>query len=376
MTVVALAVLALSGSAAGAEAGRRVAFVHAGSLVVANLATGAREVVLARAPLGPVAWSGDGRLVSDGGRIAGGPALPTASLSWSPAGETAAFIATDGSVRLWTPGGGQRTILPGSWGAHSLAWGPGGRLALGRKVYGRRPGAAHEEVWVWRPDGLRRIVGPLSTDTTPIVDAFAPDGRVLWWSDLLDSASIAADGLPLFANRTLLGHTLVFPDFVQVCGSHLVFANGGDRYTTDGKSIVEDGRDISRDPKLSWVSPSCNGATVVAAAGRNWNERYLGRGELRSIWRLEPTRARLTHPPRGWTDEDPHVLPDGSVLFVRTHETIAKDTTTEHAVLDLLGQGTLKPIASMTITVDDLSSRWEPDYYGHYGWPALIAVAP
>ncbi len=376
MTAIALVVLALTGSATGAGAGQRIAFVHGGRLVVANLATGVQQVVLARAALGPVAWSGDGKLVSDGGTIAGGPRLPTASLSWSPTGETAAFIATDGSVRLWTAGHGERTILPRSWGAHSVAFGDAGRIALGRKVYGQRPALAHEEVWVWQSGSLHRIVGPLRIDTTPIVEGFAPDGSVLWWSDLSDSSSVAADGLPLYANRTLLGQTLVFPDFVTVCGSHLVFARGNDRYTTHGKSIIEDGHDISNDAKLSWVSPSCSGTTVIAAAGRNWAETWMGRGELRSIWQLEPMRKRLTHPPHGWTDEDPHVLPDGSILFVRTRQTFAKDTTTEHAGLDLLKQGTLKAIASMTITVDDLSTHWEPNYYGHYGWPSLVAVAP
>ena len=381
MTAIALVVLALSGSAIGAgSTAPRLAFVHGGKLLVANLATGTQQVVLGHAPLGPVAWSGDGKLVSDAGTIVGGPTLPTSSLSWSPSGETAAFIATDGSVRLWAPSSGQRTIVQRSWGAHSLAWGPDGQLALGRKIYGPRPSLAHEEIWVWQGGTLHRVAGPLTGDTTPIAEGFAPGGSVLWWSDLSDSSSVAADGLPLYANTKLLGQTLVFPDFVDVCGSHLVFAKGNDRYTTDGKSIVEDGRDISNDTKLSWVSPSCNGTTVVAAAGRNWAEPRIGQGELRSIWQLEPTKKRLTDPPRGWTDEDPHVLPDGSILFVRTHQTLGGEagawTTTEHASLDLLEQGTLKPIASMTTTVDELTTRWEPNYYGHYGWPSLIAVAP
>ena len=377
MTAVALVVLALAGSATGAGTDQRVAFVHGGNLVVANLATGAQQVVLTHAALGPVAWSGDGKLVSDGGRIADGPALPTSALSWAPTGETAAFIATDGSVRLWTTGAGQRTILPNAWGARSLAWGPGGQLAVARTLYVRGPmRARHEEIWVWRAGALRRAIGPMTVDTVPIVAGFAPNGRVLWWSDEQGSASIAADGLPLLAGKTALATTLVFPDFVDVCGPHLVYVRGGSRYTTYGKSIVEDGRNISSDTKLSWVSPSCSGTTVVAAAGRNWNETFMGRGEERSIWRLEPAKVRLTHPPKGWTDEDPRVLPGGSVLFVRTHQTIAKDTTTEHASLDLLAQGTLKPIASLTTTVDELTTRWEPNYYGHYGWPSLIAVAP
>src|SRR5207244_411670 len=85
------------------------------------------------------------------------------------------------------------------------------------------------------------------------------------------SASIAADGLPLFANRTHLADTLVYPDYVSVCGSHLAVAQGGDRYAMHGKRIVFDGRDVSRDRSRSWVSPSCSadGTTLVAAASVN-----------------------------------------------------------------------------------------------------------
>ena len=141
----------------------------------------------------------------------------------------------------------------------------------------------------------------------------------------------APDAALLEQKKTLLeklDQTLVFRDFVSVCGSHLVFAKGRDRYTTRGKSIVYDGRDVSQDTKRSWVSPSCNGTTVVAAAGRSWWERRIGRGELRSIWELVPERKQLTHPPAGWTDEFPQVLADGSVLFVRTHQTIGDGTST------------------------------------------------
>ena len=373
-----LIVLALTGAGGARNEPPRVAYVHGGNLIVADLATGASKVVLHDAPLGPVAWSGDGALVSDAGRVAGGATLPTTRIAWAPEGETAAYLTKAGAVRIWTPAAGSKTILPAGWGARSIAWGQGGRLALGRKAAPFGKPFAHEEVWVWHAGSLRRIVGPITVDTTPIVEGFAPDGAVLWWNDLFDSASIAADGLRLFANRTPLAKTLVFPDFVHVCGAHLVYAKGIARETTKGKSIVYDGRDVSHDTGLSWVSPSCNGTEVVAAAGRNWWEPgRIGSGELRSIWELVPRRARLTRPPAGWTDEDPTVLPDGSVLFVRTRETFPGNLrTTLHAGLDLLRAGAVKPIASLTTTVDEMSSAWVPNYYGHYGWPSIVAVAP
>jgi hypothetical protein len=376
VAAIALVVLALAGSAAGAGTPTtRVAFVHDGKLFVEDLATRQRQVVLTDAPLGPVGWSGDGRLVSDGGEVAGGPTFPNPPV-WATEGETAAYLSTGGAVRIWTPSAGSRTIVPRTWGARSLAWGPDGQLALGRK----HPDQTHQEVWVWQNGALRRIEGPLHGDTTPIVQGFAPDGRVLWWNDLFDSGSIRSDGLGLYADTTRLGKTLVFPDFVSTCGSHVVYAQGRDRYTTHGKSIVYDGHDVSQDPARSWVSPSCNGTTVVASAGRNWWEARIGRGELRALWQLVPARTQLTHPPEGWTDENPRVLPDGTILFVRTRQTIGGPlggaTTTEHGALELLAEGKTTPVASLTTTVTDLSTGWEPNYYGHYGWPQLWAVAP
>ena len=376
MAAVALIALALAGSAAGGSGGPRVAFVHDGGLYVLDLSTRAvQHVAVPQAVPGPVAWSGDGKLLSDGGAIVGGPNLPTSGIEWAPTGETAAYQTADGALHLWTPSDGSRTIVRRSWGVRSFAWGPNGQIALGRKEHPGQGVAAHQEVWVWQNGTLHRVIGPLPGDTTPIVEGFAPDGRVLWWDDLSDSGSIRSDGLMLSANGQKLDQTLVFRDFVSVCGSHLVFAKGRDRYTTRGKSIVYDGRDVSQDTTRSWVSPSCNGTTVVAAAGRSWWERRIGRGELRSIWELVPQRKQLTHPPAGWTDEYPQVLADGSVLFVRTHQTVGDGTTTEHAGLDLLANGSVTPLASLTITVNDLSQAWEPNYYGHYGWPQLVAVS-
>jgi hypothetical protein len=377
LTAAALALVATVGAPAnGAGAGgTQIALVHGGKLIVEDLATRAQRVVLDRAPLGPVRWSGDGRLLSDSNRIVGGPTLDSPPV-WAPTGATAAYISSGGAVRIWTAAAGSRTIVARTWGARSLAWGADGQLALGRK---QRLGT-HQEVWVWQNGALRRIAGPLRGDTTPIVAGFAPDGRVLWWNDLFDSGSIRSDGLGLYADTTRIGRTLVFPDFVSTCGAHLVYAQGRDRYTTRGKSIVYDGRDVSQDASRSWVSPTCNGSLVVAAAGRNWFEPRIGRGELRALWQLVPARAQLTHPPVGWTDENPRVLADGSVLFVRTRQTVAGDvlhgSVTEHATLELLAGGSLSAVASLTTTVSDTDGSWQSNYYGHYGWPQLWALSP
>ncbi len=302
---VAFAALAMAVPAAGGRANvqGRVAFLHGGNLIVLDLATGTQRVVLKHAGSGPVHWSGDGKLVSAGGRIVGGPSLPTADLAWAQNGETAAYKTKAGAVELWAPGRGSRTILPAAWGATSFVWGPNGRLALGRSVCRVPCGVPrHQEVWIWDAGKLKLVAGPLRGVQRPLIAGWTAEGRVLWWSDPQDSASIAADGLFLYANRTRIAGTLVFPDYVVRCRSHLTLAAGGDRYTTHGKRIVLDGRDVSHDPSRSWVSPACskNGSTLVAAAGRSWEESLIGR-EHRAIWRLRPTRSSRTRRPAGRT---------------------------------------------------------------------------
>ena len=375
---VALAALALAAPAAAASG--RVAFVSRGQVIVLDLATGTERVALAHAGTGPVRWSGDGRRVSAGGRIENGPVLPAADVVWAPSGERLAYVTKRGGVDTWTPAAGRRTLLPAGWGATSLAWGPHGELAVGRSVCHAPCGVPlHQGVWLLSGGKLRRVTGRLGGVQLPIVSGFDAQGRVLWWPDPQGSGSIAADGLWLHANRRTIAPTLVYSDFVVRCGAHLALAAGGDRYATHGKRIVVDGRDVSRDTRLSWVSPSCSpdGRTLVAAAGRNWEEPRIGSGERRSIWQLLPARVRLTHPPAGWTDEAPQLLADRSILFVRTRQTSRKhgDTwiTTTRGRLELLSHGRLTQLADLTTTAADTSGAFL-NYYGHYTWPSLVAV--
>ncbi|HEX4323261.1 MAG TPA: hypothetical protein VHZ77_01390 [Gaiellaceae bacterium] len=374
----ALALLALltvgASTAATRNSDPRVAFLSGGRLVVLDLSTGTRRIALAQAPVQALAWSGDGRLLSDGGRIVGGPTLPTTTLDWSPTGETAAYQTKAGAVMLWTPAGGSRTILPASWGASSFAWGANGELGVGRST------RARHDVWIWKRGRLTRVATATGSDPRPIVAGLDGRGRVLWWNDPYSSASLAADGLTLYANGTKLAQTLVFPDYVAHCGGRLAVAAGNDRYTTDGKRILLQGRDVSRDPSRSWVSPACNSTgTLVAAAGRNWVEPRIGLGERRTIWELEPQRAQLTHPPAGWTDENPRMLADGSILFVRTRETTTKDASTgtwrtvATGRLELIAGGRTRLVGTTSWTGDGFGGSYV-QYYGHYRWPWLVAV--
>jgi hypothetical protein len=358
--VFALLCIVLATPAAGARgAAGKVAFLDRGALRVVDLASGSSRVV-ARHVSGPVGLSGDGKLVSVGGRIVGGASLAGARLEWARSGETAAYQTRAGAVFTWSPATGRRLVVGAAWGATSFAWGRDGVLALGRSICHVPCGVPrHQEVWIRRGGALRRVAGPLRGVQLPRVAAVAGNGRALWWSNLQDSASIAADGLPLYANRAHVADTLVYPDYVSVCGRHLAVAQGGDRYAMHGKRILFDGRDVSRDSSRSWVSPSCDGRTLVAAASANTTPLRIGR-EHRSIWQLLPTRRRLTTPPAGLSDEFPRLLRDGSLLFVRTGKS---------------GRGTVELLRGGKLTALG-SAGPAADYYGHYDWPDRVAVSP
>ena len=185
--------------------------------------------------------------------------------------------------------------------------------------------------------------------------------------------------MPLYANQSRIVTTLVFRDYVVRCGRHLAVVSGGDRYATHDKSILFDGRNVSDDTTRSWVSPSCTAAgRLVAAAGRNWVEKRFGL-EHRAIWQLLPGRRQLTRPPAGWTDESPHLLGDGSVLFVRAHQTARKQNgewiATTHGLLEHLVRGKLTRLADLTFAAKETSGDFL-NFYGHYNWPDRIAISP
>jgi hypothetical protein len=369
VAVLALVSIVLATPAAGAGApAAKMAFLDRGRLVVLDLSTRSRRVVATHVS-GPVGLSGDGKLVSVGGRVVGGLKLAQGRLVWAPTAETAAYQTRAGAVLTWSPTAGRRLVVGASWGATSFAWGRNGELALGRSICHAPCGVPlHQEVWIRRGGSLRRVAGPLPGVQLPLVAAVAGDGRALWWSDEQGSASIAADGLPLYANRAHVADTLVHRDYVSVCGSHLAVADGHDRFAMHGKRIRFDGRDVSRDPSRSWVSPSCSsdGTRLVAAASVNTMPPRIGR-EHRSIWQLLPTRRRLTAPPAGFTDEFPRLLRDGSVLFLRTRSHSTR--------LQLYGVGTVELLRRGRLTALGTAGR-ASNYYGHYDWPDVVAVTP
>jgi hypothetical protein len=370
----ATALLSVAGAAARGPSAK-IAYVHGRQALLIYAGSPLRQPI-DLPQTGPPRFSGDGRLVSFGGYIvAGGVRLPTSDLSWAPTGERAAYVTNAGGVLVWSPSRTQQ-VVPDGWGATGVAWSGDGALALGRAVCKGACGLpTNTAVWVWRNGVLRKLVEtPDRGRPQPIA---WHNGHVLWW-DWPNSGSIAADGVALYQDGRRIATTLMYGDYVDACGQHLAVAAGGDRYAMHGKRILFDGRDVSRDPTRSWVSPSCTAnGRLVAAASANAVPNRIGR-EHRAIWTLRPVRRQLTHPPSGWTDEYPHLLADGSVAFVRTRQVPflknGESWTTTHAKLELLRVGELTRLQQFTFSSPDSSGDFL-NYYGHYDWPSRLAVA-
>ena len=369
----------------GATLGR-VAYLRGSELHVVDLGS-CRDRLLARNARPPVRFSPSGRWIAFGSArvvpAAGGAVrrpFPGAggAWGWSPREDRLAAVTRRGGVLLGGPGRAPRRLRPDGWGAQSLAFAPDGTLAVARSPFARAGGSnVRQEIWSFRGPrlaprlvfALRRGLGP------PELATLSPDGRwVLFWLRAGNSNSLATDGLPLQATPVVgarakrLGLTLLYRDFFAWCGERLVFAAGGDRYTTRGKRLVAVSppawrpRELSRDGGLSWVSPACSsdGRFVAAGAGRNYVEPRFGR-ESRSLWLLAvdgSSRRRLTTAPNAATsDEAPWFSGDGSVvLFWRTRAD---------------GRGRLYGVrADNADTYGPLADAGPvANYYGHYSWP-------
>jgi hypothetical protein len=237
-----------------------VAVVHGGALSVVDEVTG-RSVVVARGPydgeLGPAismpAFSADGSWVayletSGSGSTSlhvvsrsGGHAIavPGAqAYAWSPARDELA-VALPSSVKLISAAG---KVLR-SWavaGVWSESFSPSGSTIAA----GARPSTAAVGSLVLLPAGSstpRTILSRASYCQEPA--GWTADGtRVLSWQDADCSASIAADGLTLYAvpvaggRPVSLGTTLTYAPWVlPVSGTRVLVNGGGDRIVADHK---------------------------------------------------------------------------------------------------------------------------------------------
>jgi hypothetical protein len=376
-----------------------VAFVRGGALNVLDLHGCSTRVLVRSRASGPVQFSFDGRYIAfNGGFISarGGRVTRTVGAgTWSPTSDVVVVGTKRGGLVLMRPGGPPRRLLPDGWGVLTVAFAPGGRtLAVSRSRYrySHPPGSWHQEIWLIDiSTGARRVIFKLKPPAlAPAwLRGFSPDGRwLLFWEDSQNSASLAADGLPLVALPLSGGKPVVitrselhYPDFLTWCGRSLVYViDRGGREVTLGDGIA-----VTRPPawrsqtvlsaggKTSWNSIACpsaraaarGGGGLVVAGGPTNDDSPFGH-EHRSLWMVSPSagakpqRLTQTDPPAGETDELPMWSGDGRwILFVRTKPGRISASGALYA-LDPFGGNLVGPIADIGTT---------GNYYGSYSWP-------
>lgn len=312
------------------------------------------------------------------------------AFTWAPDGSRLYGITGGGELVSAAPTGGRRVVAAGlgtstSITTQSLAISPDGRAAA---VDISRCGAATATELTTvdlRTGGVRTALRQTGQYAT--LAGWSPDGRwLLYWPQSICSASLAADGFPLYAVAAgggghpvrAVAQTLLYPDFLTWCAGRLIAASTPDRETElDGK-LVQSGppawrqRTIDNARPLSWVSPSCStsGRWLVAAAGAN---RQIPFGtEHRSVYLLRPDGApvrRLSQPGAAdLSDEAPRFSRDGGwVLFVGSRVVTVGTSAYSRDTIELVrasGAGTAVPVFSFTS--GDFS------YYDHFDWPAEI----
>jgi N-acetylmuramoyl-L-alanine amidase len=223
----------------------------------------------------------------------------------------------------------------------------------------------------------------------PVHARFSPDGRwVLFQTDGYESASIAADGLPLLAVPAtggkairVVSHVLTWPDFVQRCGEGFVVTAGIDRYVSAHKRIVLirppawKPVDVSRDPRFSWFGGTCspNGKWIAVTRTVNRDEAPIDSAQ-RSIWLLatDGSSRRLVARRPDWSDESPQWSADGRSITFYEHRARYGVRAREYRVDVATGKRD-GPLATAAPA---------DDYYGHQAWRTLpllgktIAIDP
>ena len=225
------------------------AYVSGGSLAVLQLGECRARTLVARGAGGPLAFSSDGRWLAfgngtvvsaRGGRVLR-PLGPVQRWAWSPTRDELVGVTLGGAVVEWRAGGRPVLLEPRGWGAQTVAWAPdGGSFAVGRARFRGLPSGNAPQQIVWFQPGER----PIAVYTVPHGELAPPllagagdgYGHLFFQPDVQNSASIAADGLPLVpldaAHGTAfapLVTVLPQPGFLAPCGKQVVIAAGDDR---------------------------------------------------------------------------------------------------------------------------------------------------
>jgi Tol biopolymer transport system component len=244
-------------------------------------------------------------------------------------------VSRRGQTVIGVPGGTPRRLLPSGFAVAAGAFAPDGDRLVAEgplaSLWVVDVSTGHRRR-VWRSPAPYGSVGP------PFPGTWSPDGRwVLFHTDSGHSASIAADGTPLWAVPAAGGPAVrVEPtvldnaDFVQRCGpSAIVVSAGEDRYVSHDKRVdvaapaTWKPHTISDDPGRSWYAAACSpdGALVAATVTANAPEAMFDTAQ-RSIWLLSTrggAHRLLVRPATGISVEEPRFANDGNWILYLQH---------------------------------------------------------
>jgi len=322
---------------------------------------------------------------------------PVNTFAWSPVEDRLAYNAGSGILRLEAinaDGTNLATLVPPSpsgWIGH-IAWSPDGRWI----VYEWREGLTYQGLWKVSADGKERVElypsGP-SEIGGPLLVGWTSDGRFVLVQDDMRSASLLADGSPLYAlpadGGTLVQLTeavLAYSDFVvpePTCTGGVAVVAGGGRGAWTNKvlhvisaSTGEKTPLTSLDLAASSPAWSSDGQRIAYVAMLDRGDELLAGGEParqglmeRCLWVIDlqgkPQAQQLTDDP-AYRDERPLWAADGGhILFARL------DTEDRASLWLIPAEG-----GDPQQVVDELTPLPGPapgwfGYYGHVEWDGL-----
>jgi Tol biopolymer transport system component len=328
------------------------------------------------------------------------------AFAWAPARDRLAFVAGGALVAVDADGSNRQELVAGTGGPGTgvfhATWSPDGdwlaydRVDVLKEGEDGNPPERRASLWRVRVDGsaaseILNAGTPSSYGLT--VAGWSPDGsHVLYWTDPGFSASLLADGAPLFAVPAEGGSTVQLADAVLLHSDFLVLGPaGGDqvavvvgsyRRTSENKVLhvlsVSTGQDaVLTSPDVAVSSPawSPDGQQIAYVAmpdegdlrgAAPTREGLMQRRVFVANAEGEPQPRQLTDDP-AYRDEYPLWSADGASIL------IARVDAEDRASLWLVPAAGGEPHQ----IVDELSPPPEPaqswlGYYGHVDWDKLL----